>query len=342
MSKNDILSLSELELQRWMTGQGQPAYRGSQLFKWLHQRGAATFDAMSDLPAALRATLAQQFSLRLPQAVRKQTAADGTVKYLFELADRQRVETVAMRYEKGISLCISTQVGCRMGCAFCASTKGGLVRNLTAGEMLGQIYAAEKDLGEPIHSLVLMGIGEPLDNFDEVVRFLQLVSEPGGRGLSKRSISLSTCGIVPAIDELAKYPFGLTLSISMHAATDEARSQIMPVNRRYPLKDLLEAAKRYQKTTGRRISFEYALIAGQNDADADASQLAKALRGIVAHVNLIPVNPTPGTAFTPADAARTEAFRKKLESFGLAATVRRTLGQDISAACGQLRAEHPQ
>ena len=339
MCKVSILSCSPEELSAALKEMGQPAFRAKQVFQWLHQKQAASFDEMSNLPLSLRQALMEQFFIEQYPIQRKQVSTDGTVKYLFRLRDGNCIETVVMRYNHGNSVCVSTQVGCRMGCRFCASTKGGLVRSLTAGEILEQVYMAQRDTGEAVSSVVLMGIGEPMDNFDAVVRFLQLISHPGGRALSQRSVSLSTCGIVPGIEKLAAYGFGLTLSISLHAPFNEMRSGMMPINDAYPIEEVLAACRHYQKATGRRISFEYTMVNGVNDSEACAKKLAGLLRGLVSHVNLIPINPVDGTGFSASDAANIERFRKMLEQLGVTVTVRRRLGQDISAACGQLRAE---
>lgn len=337
----DLLSLRYEELEALLRAWGEPAFRAGQLFGWLHERRAVSFSAMSNLPAKLRERLEQEATLTTLTTVREQRSADGTRKYLFGLGDGNCIETVAMRYHHGISVCVSSQVGCRMGCAFCASTKNGLVRSLTAGEILAQIYAVDALCGERVDSVVLMGIGEPLDNFDNVTRFCDLVTDARGYNLAGRSITLSTCGLVPRMDALAAQKRQLTLSISLHAPTDAQRGAIMPVNRSYPIAELMQACRRYFNATGRRISFEYAVIEGTNDADTDADNLAKLISGMGAHVNLIPVNPVVETNFR-ATRAGAEAFRDKLERRGVNATVRRTLGVDISAACGQLRRETEQ
>ena len=267
---------------------------------------------------------------------------DGTVKYLYRLADGQHIESVRMAYEHGISLCISSQVGCKMGCAFCASTKAGFVRNLTASEILEQVYAAGRDAGERIGSIVMMGIGEPLDNFDQVMRFLELVSDPNGLNLSHRHISLSTCGVVDRIRELAEKDLQITLSISLHATDDAARSAIMPVNRRWNMEELLDACREYTDRTHRRISYEYALISGVNDSRKQAEELAALLKGMLCHVNLIPVNYVKEAGYQKSSKGRIYEFQKVLNDRGINATVRRTLGADINAACGQLRREAEQ
>ena len=298
--------------------------------------GVRAYDEMTNLPKSLRDTLAREYPICAPKVVRRQESArDGTIKYLWELSDGNCVETVLMRYHYGNTVCISTEVGCRMGCAFCASTLGGLVRRLEPFEMLDQVLFTQVDSGQPISHIVLMGIGEPLDNFDNVMRFLELVNSPEGMHISMRHISLSTCGLVPKIDELAKRNLQLTLSVSLHAPNDAVRDTIMPVNRAYPSQELLDACRRYYTATSRRISFEYAMIDGVNDHDWQADLIAKKLKGMPGHVNLIPLNDVAESPLKPS--RRVAAFQKRLESHGLTATVRRSLGGDIDASCGQLR-----
>ena len=336
--KIDIKSLTLAELTAQMAADGVPAFRAKQVFRWLHQKKVTSFAEMSDLSLPLREKYNQKYYIASINVQKRLVSAlDGTVKYLYGLADGNTVEAVLMQYRHGTSLCISTQVGCRMGCTFCASTIGGLVRHLTAGEMLEEVYAAQRDSGQTIGSLVLMGIGEPLDNYDNVLRFLRLLSAPEGHGLSLRHVSLSTCGLVEQIDRLAEEKLGLTLSVSLHAPNDTLRSQTMPVNRRYPIATLLAACRRYFARTGRRISFEYALIDGVNDSDACAKELAQQLRGLSCHINLIPVNTVEGKSYRAAKATRVERFSALLAETGLTVTVRRKLGADINAACGQLR-----
>ena len=337
--KVKITSLSEEELTQYIRGLGQPAFRAGQIFRWLHQRGAVRFSAMTDIPKALIGQLDGQCEIESLAAARKQVSKDGTVKYLFRLPDGNCIESVVMRYHYGNTICVSSEVGCRMGCRFCASTQNGLARVLTAGEIAAQVYAAAADLDERISHIVLMGIGEPLDNYDNVLKFLRLISSPNGAGIGMRNISLSTCGLVPQIGRLAQEKLGLTLSISLHAPTDALRSSMMPVNDAYPLAQLIPACRAYQKTTGRRISFEYSMVKGVNDSPECARQLAQLLRGMGAHVNLIPINPVDGSPYTASDAANVERFKELLGRLGLNATVRRRLGTDISAACGQLRQE---
>ena len=329
--------MTEEEITRVLADMGQPAFRGKQVFTWLH-RGVRSFDEMSNLSKPLRQQLAQAYTISVPTVARKQVSRlDGTIKYLWELADGNCIETVVMRYHYGNTVCVSTQVGCRMGCRFCASTQAGRVRNLEAGEICSEIYTAQKDIGERISHIVLMGIGEPLDNFDEVMRFLENISSPEGVNIGMRNISLSTCGLVPKIDQLAEKKLQLTLSVSLHAPNNDIRSGMMPVNDAYPVEVLMQAVRRYQETTGRRVSFEYSMVRGVNDSDACAKQLADLIRGMGAHVNLIPINPVDGSPYSATDAANVRRFQQKLESLGVNATVRRRLGSEISAACGQLR-----
>ena len=346
LQRRELLSLTEVELCELLLSLGEPRYRAGQIFPQLH-RGIAPGE-MTNVGKVTQGKLADATHYHLPRVKRKLVSAiDGTVKYLFELCDGHCVESVVMRYEHGTTICISSQVGCLMGCKFCASTIGGKVRNLTPGELVGQIIAAAKDMGERIDGVVMMGIGEPLDNFDNVVQFLRLVNEKNGLNIGYRHISLSTCGLVDKIDALAELQFPITLSISLHAADDETRSQIMPINRRYNVESLLAACRRYYKKTARRLSFEYTLIAGKNDSREAAQKLAlvlnRALRtkteGMPIHVNLIPVNEVEETGFKRAGAKAVKAFAAVLEQNGIRATVRRRLGSDINASCGQLRRE---
>lgn len=326
-------------LTGFVTGLGQPAFRAKQLFSWLHEKRVQEFSAMTNLPKGLLQQLEQQCTIEVLRPLRKQCAKDGTVKYLFGLADGNSIETVLMRYSYGNSVCVSTQVGCRMGCRFCASTQGGRVRNLTAGEIAGEIYAVMANTGERVSHIVLMGIGEPLDNFDNVMDFLSIISCPQGVNIGMRNISLSTCGLVPMMEKLAQKKLGLTLSVSLHAPTNGMRSSMMPVNDAYPLEELIPACRAYQKATGRRISFEYSIARGVNDSEQTARKLAKLIEGMGAHVNLIPINPVDGSPYSAADAANVRRFQNTLLSLGVNATVRRRLGTEISAACGQLRRE---
>ena len=339
MQKTCISSYALEQLAEQLKAMGQPAFRAKQIFHWLHQKLVTEFSAMTDQPKALLAKLEEEYYIAAPVIQRRQQSRDGTVKYLFRLADGNCIETVVMRYNYGNTVCVSTQVGCRMGCRFCASTQAGRVRNLEAGEIAAEIYAAQKDIGERISHIVLMGIGEPLDNFGNVMDFLTIISSPEGVNIGMRNISLSTCGIVPQIDKLAEKKLQLTLSISLHAPNNAMRSQMMPVNDAYPVEELIAACRRYQKVTGRRISFEYSMVRGVNDSPATAKELAKLIRGMGAHVNLIPINPVDGSPYSATDAENVKRFQNMLTELGVNATVRRRLGSDISAACGQLRRE---
>ncbi len=331
----DLKSMTEAEVTDTLRAMGEPAFRGKQVFSWLH-RGAASYDDMTNLPKALREKLAAEHPFTVPAVERKQVSAqDGTIKYLWRLGDGNCVESVLMRYHHGNTVCISSQVGCRMGCAFCASTIAGKVRNLTAAEMLDQVLFTQTDSGAEVSNIVLMGIGEPLDNFDNVLRFLELVNHPDSMNIGMRHISLSTCGLVPGIRRLSELGLQLTLSVSLHAPDSETRSKIMPVNRAYDVEELFAACHDYFKKTGRRISFEYAMIDGVNDHDWQADLIVKKLRGMPGHVNLIPLNEVAESPFKPS--RRIAAFQKRLESQGVTATVRRSLGGDIDASCGQLR-----
>ncbi|MCL2857149.1 MAG: 23S rRNA (adenine(2503)-C(2))-methyltransferase RlmN [Oscillospiraceae bacterium] len=343
--KTDLLGLTPEELAAFLKELGEPGYRAGQIFGWLHGKLAASFDEMHNLPGPLRVRLQETCEIG-GVSIEKRLASsiDGTVKYLYGATGGDFVEGALMRHRHGNSLCISSQVGCRMACAFCASALGGLSRNLTPGEMLGQVYASARDLAsggteipDKIGSVVLMGIGEPLDNFENVCRFLELLSHPEGFGLSLRRVSLSTCGLVDGIRKLAKKNYPLTLSISLHATNDEARSRIMPVNRKHNLADLMAACRDYFAKTGRRISFEYCLICGENDSPADAQALAALLKGQNCHLNLIPLNSVSERDFARPDPAGVRGFQTKLEQLGVSVTLRRELGADIAAACGQLR-----
>lgn len=332
--KTQLLGMTPDELAAYLKALGQPAFRAKQVFSWLHQ--GAAFEQMSNLPKALRETLAETCTAN-PVAVLEtiESKLDGTIKLLYRLPDGHVIEGVLMRYKYGNTLCLSTQVGCRMGCAFCASTLGGKVRDLSPAEMLDQVLFTQLDSGREISNIVLMGIGEPLDNRGNVLKFLDLVNHPDGLNIGMRHISLSTCGIVPGIDYLAGLHLQLTLSVSLHAPDSETRSRIMPVNKKYDVEELFAACHRYFKTTGRRISFEYAMIDGVNDHDWQADLIARKLAGMPGHVNLIPLNDVVESPFKPSH--RLSAFQKRLESHGITATVRRSLGGDIDASCGQLR-----
>ena len=336
----NLKSLTQTELAELFKNMGQPAFRAGQVYGWL-QKGIESYDEMTNVPRNLRTLLEEQYPLCPPKVVRRQESKkDGTIKYLWQLHDGNCVETVLMRYHYGNTVCISTEVGCRMGCAFCASTLGGLVRKLEPFEMLDQVAFTQRDSGLPISHIVLMGIGEPLDNYDNVMRFLELVNSPEGMNISMRHISLSTCGLVPKIDELAKRKLQLTLSVSLHAPNDDIRNTIMPVNKAYPSEELIAACRRYYQATSRRISFEYAMIHGVNDSVENAKELLRRLKGLPAHFNLIPLNHVEESPLKPSSRAAVAAFQKTLEAGGITATVRRTLGSDIDASCGQLRRKY--
>ena len=332
----DIRSMTLPGVEELVLSLGQPKYRAAQVYSWV-AKGAASFDEMSNIPAAVREKLKELCRLSPLKILERQKSGDGTVKYLFELHDGNTIESVLMRYEHGTTLCVSSQVGCRMGCSFCASTVGGLVRNLSAGEMLEQVQAAAKDSGQRIDGLVLMGMGEPLDNYDNVIKFLHLVNDSLGCGIGYRHISLSTCGIVPMIDKLSEEGLPITLSISLHAPTDTVRASMMPVTRKWPVGEVVAAAARYAKRTGRKVYFEYTMVAGVNDSREQAELLAVLLRKILCHVNLIPLNPVRGKENIASDRKRIYAFSDTLAKNGVTSTVRRRLGTDIDAACGQLR-----
>ncbi len=339
MTEN-LKSMTMSEISGILKELGQPAFRAKQIFTWLH-KGVKNYDEMTNLPQNLREDLASKYPICPPEVVRKQESKkDGTIKYLWRLSDGNCVETVLMRYHYGNTVCISSEVGCLMGCAFCASTLGGLVRRLEPYEMLDQVLFTQVDSGLPISHIVLMGIGEPLDNFDNVMRFLELVNSPDGMNISMRHISLSTCGLVPKIDELAKRKLQITLSVSLHAPNDAVRNTIMPVNKAYPTEELLAACRRYYAETSRRISFEYAMIDGVNDSTEHAKELIRRLKGLPAHFNLIPLNHVEESSLKPSSRNAVAKFQKTLEDAGITATVRRTLGGDIDASCGQLRRKY--
>ena len=339
MSKN-LKSMTLPELGAVLKEMGQPAFRAKQVYTWLH-KGVRSYEEMTNLPKALRDTLGERFPICPPQVVRKQESAkDGTIKYLWQLSDGNCVETVLMRYHYGNTVCISTEVGCRMGCAFCASTLGGLIRKLEPFEMLDQVLFTQVDSGLSVSHIVLMGIGEPLDNYENVLRFLELVNSEDGMNISMRHISLSTCGLVPKIDALAQEKLQLTLSVSLHAPNDRIRDTIMPVNKAYPTEELIGACRRYYEATGRRISFEYAMIDGVNDSVENAQELLHRMKGLPAHFNLIPLNHVEESPLKPSTKEAVARFQKCLTDGGIPATVRRTLGGDIDASCGQLRRKY--
>lgn len=338
MSKTDILSLSKEELAARIELLGEKRFRAGQIYKWLHVKKVKEFSQMTDLSEKLRQSLDEEFFIYKAEIVNRLVSSlDGTVKYLFALQDGRVVEAVVMRYRHGNSLCISTQVGCKMGCSFCASTIAGFERNLEPSEMLSQVYYADADTEGGVSSIVLMGIGEPLDNYDNVTKFLEILSSEQGHNMSLRHVSLSTCGIVPKIYELAEKNYGLTLSISLHAPNNDLRRRIMPVANRYSIDELMKACRFYFEKTGRRISFEYSLIDGVNDTPECASELKDLLNGFLCHVNLIPVNEVAERSYRASRKKSVENFKAILEGGHINATVRRTLGADINAACGQLR-----
>ncbi len=338
--KQDIKSMTLAEMTQALNDMGQPAFRAKQIYTWLH-KGVTDFEEMTNLSKELRAKLDETYYITAPKVARKQRSQkDGTVKYLWELGDGNCVETVLMQYHHGNTVCISSEVGCPMGCKFCASTLGGLVRRLQPSEILDQVLFTAMDSGLPISNIVLMGIGEPLDNFDHVMRFLELVNSPEGMNIGMRHISLSTCGLVPRIDELAEKKLQLTLSVSLHSPDDASRSAIMPINRKYPVDVLLDACRRYFEKTGRRVSFEYTMIDGVSDSPEQAKLLASKLHGLAAHVNMIPLNPVAESPLRPSTRQAVARFQKILEGHGIPATVRRSLGGDIDASCGQLRRKY--
>lgn len=340
MEKTDILSLRLSELEEIILAMGEKKFRAKQIYEWLHLKRVSSFSDMTNISLALQTKLSDKFCINCIKIVKKlESTIDNTVKYLYELSDGNHIECVLMDYKHGDSICISTQVGCKMGCKFCASTIAGFKRNLLPSEMLLQIYEAERESGRKISSIVLMGIGEPLDNYDNVMSFLDIISSKEGTNLSLRHLSLSTCGLVDKINELADRHYGLTLSISLHATNNIARSEIMPVNKTYPIEMLIDACRKYIDKTGRRISFEYAVIEGVNDGRDSADELIRLLRGINCHVNLIPVNQIKERDYK-SNKNSVRNFQLALEKGGLNATVRRTLGSDINAACGQLRREY--
>lgn len=334
----DIKSMTVKELIASMDELNMPAYRAEQIFKWLHEKGVSSFDEMLNIPKNIRASLSDIYYISVASIEKKLISCyDGTIKYLYKLHDGDFVESVLMDYHHGYTICISTQVGCKMGCTFCATGKSGFSRNLTASEMLAQIQTAQQDNHARISNVVLMGMGEPLDNYDNVLRFLKLVSSDQGINIGMRHITLSTCGIVPRIYDLAKENLQLTLSVSLHAPNDEIRNLTMPINQKYPIDILLKACKDYIEKTNRRISFEYAMIDGVNDSDECALQLAHKLKGMLCHVNLIPVNDVNGVNYRKSNNQRLIEFTKILDKHGITATTRRTLGSDIEASCGQLK-----
>lgn len=333
----NLKDLTLQEMEELVSSMGQPAFRGKQIFQWIY-KGIETFDLMTNLPQTFRKKLSEKAYIGTlkPLEIQK-SKSDGTRKYLFRLADENTIESVFMKYKYGNSICVSSQAGCRMGCSFCASTRKGLARNLTAGEILSQLMAAEADTGEKIGHIVVMGTGEPFDNYENLSSFLQIVNDKNGLNIGMRNITVSTCGIVPMIERFGEDFPQANLAVSLHGATDEIRNSMMPINRRYPLDVLIEACRDYTNKTGRRITFEYTLVNGVNDSDSDAVTLKKLLKGMLCHVNLIPLNKVAESGFDTVSRARALEFQQLLEKSGIAATVRRELGADIDAACGQLR-----
>lgn len=334
----DLKSATLEELQTFFAQIGQKPFRAKQVYEWMHKKQAVSIDEMTNLSKELREQLKQECTYTVLKKVQVQVSKlDGTRKYLFGLADGNVIESVLMRYKHGNSVCISSQVGCRMGCRFCASTIDGLVRNLTSGEMLEQIYRIGEDIGERISNVVVMGSGEPLDNYDNLVKFITMLTDANGLNISQRNLTVSTCGLVPQIRELATHQFQMTLALSLHASSQEKRRELMPVANKYDLKDVLEACDDYFEKTGRRITFEYSLVGGVNDTDEDVEQLVRLLHGKNCHINLIPVNPIKERDFVQSSRPVVEEFQKKLQTHGITATVRREMGRDIDGACGQLR-----
>lgn len=339
MKKKDIKSMTLEEIHAELAAEGLPKFRAKQIFSWLH-RGVTSFEEMTNISKDLRLLLTERYEITRAQVVQKRVSKDGTIKYLFQVNNGELIESVLMSYHHGYSICISTQVGCKMNCSFCATGKSGFSRDLLPSEMLSQIQTAQRDENVRISNVVLMGMGEPLDNYQNVLRFLELVSHPDGMNIGMRHISLSTCGLVDRIYDLAEKKMQLTLSVSLHAPNDEIRNRTMPVNKRWNVEQLLTACRHYAEETGRRISFEYAMISGVNDSDQCARELAYRLRGIPAHVNLIPVNDVTNTGYKKSSIARQKRFISILEQGGCVATIRRTLGSDIEASCGQLHRKH--
>ncbi len=337
----DIKSMTLDELKAYMTEIGEKPFRAKQIYEWIHVHLVASYDEMTNVSKALREKLKECAPLTtLVQEDLQISRIDGTRKYLFCLPDGNMVESVLMRYEHGNSVCISSQVGCRMGCRFCASTLDGLVRGLTPAEMLDQVYRIQSDIGERVSNVVVMGTGEPMDNYDNLIRFITLLTDANGLNISQRNLTVSTCGIVPRIYDLAKENLQITLAVSLHASSQKTRMELMPIAKSYDIHEVLEAVRDYIDTTKRRVTFEYSLVGGVNDTDEDAKKLAGLLDGLLCHVNLIPVNPIKERDYVQSNHERVVAFQKKLEKFGINVTIRRELGRDIDGACGQLRRRH--
>ncbi|MBO5523316.1 MAG: 23S rRNA (adenine(2503)-C(2))-methyltransferase RlmN [Roseburia sp.] len=339
--KTDIKSMNLAELKIYMEELGEKSFRARQVYQWLHEKQVSSFEEMTNLSKALIEKLNQNCVLvSLKKEAVQISKIDGTRKYLFLLADGNVIESVLMKYKHGNSVCISSQVGCRMGCRFCASTLDGLVRGLTPSEMIDQIYQIGKDIGERISNVVVMGTGEPMDNFDNLLKFIELLTDENGLHISQRNLTVSTCGIVPKMRELAERKLQITLALSLHASTQEKRLELMPVANKYEIHEVIEACRYYFEQTGRRVSFEYSLVAGVNDTEADAEQLAKLIRGMNCHVNLIPVNPIKERSYVQPDRGAVWSFQERLEKKGINVTVRREMGRDIDGACGQLRRKY--
>ena len=334
----DIRSMTPDELTAYMEDLGEKKYRARQLYEWIHVKCALNAQEMTSLSAALRRKLSEQTNVDVPKALQVlRSSLDGTEKYLCALSDGNVVESVLMRYHHGNSVCISSQVGCRMGCAFCASTIGGRIRDLTAGEMLGQVYLIRRMTGERVSHVVVMGSGEPLDNYEQLVRFIRMLTDENGQNISQRNVTVSTCGLVPRIEQLKEEKLAVTLALSLHASSQEKREKLMPIAKKYPLEEVMEACLHYQQATGRRMTFEYSLVKGVNDTLEDARELAALVSETNGHVNLIPVNPVDERSFRAPDRKAVEAFKQKLENLGINVTIRREMGRDINGACGQLR-----
>lgn len=340
MTDTDIKSMNMEELKEWVTFNGQPEFRAKQIYKWLHEKLAEASSEMTNLPISLRKRIDEAGLYGVSTVTRLISKDDGTNKFLFRLRDGNVIESVLMRYRHGNSVCISSQAGCRMGCRFCASTIGGLVRNLTASEMLSQVYAIQRETGERVSNVVVMGTGEPLDNFDNLVRFIELLTDENGLNISQRNITVSSCGLVPEIRRLADLGLSITFALSLHAPNDEARKKLMPIANRYTIAEVLSACDYYFEKTGRRITYEYSLVKGKNDGIREAKELALLLKGRNCHVNLIPVNPIEERDYERTDGDAVAAFSACLEKGGITVTVRRSMGKDIDAACGQLRRKY--
>ena len=338
MNEYDIRSMTLEELQAVMEKIGEKPFKAKQIYQWLHEKCAADYEEMTNISRRLRERLAEAYPLSGPRAVEVQTSRiDGTQKYLFRLADGNVVESVLMRYHHGNSVCISSQVGCKMGCRFCASTLDGWTRNLLPSEMLSQIYQIRRMTGERVSNVVVMGTGEPLDNYDNLLRFIRMLTDERGQNISQRNITVSTCGLVPEIRKLAEENLQITLALSLHAPNQQKREQLMPIARRYSLPEVLDACRYYFEKTGRRMTFEYSLVGGENDSQQDAEELSRLIGGLNCHVNLIPVNPIKERSYVQSDKKVTLNFKKKLEKCGINVTIRREMGRDIDGACGQLR-----